>query len=443
MKYVTAHNSLSTACTVIISLSLSFLVEDAQAYSAKLVAPTQNVKITAEVQKHMSRPFSVSQLQLKATCYQVKKKVSLALIDGKYLRMPVNVKATRNRNISILKGSLDKARARCDDSVKSGSDRSSPSDNNKSSGSIVPIPLLAQWRSNMITMARKHCQALENGLTGESALAATYYDAEWVFYQIGDYTGDRSWYQCAQLAESRYRDEYVMPNAGVIPGYWNFTHGMTRDYLSTGDRVSQSGAILLAQRAAFASDTTPLGSSADASMSREVAYAIMSYLNAENVGQPHRPRTEQLVAQALGHVRQWTVSRNAEYVRPFMFALTAQALITYNSERGGNSQILPTLVQGADWIWENCWLPSQQAFKYTDRNVSSGGTEPAPDLNLLIAPVYAWLWNQTGEPRFRERADQIFVGGVKNAYITNPKQFNQNYRWSFDFVKWRSQAPRG
>lgn len=307
---------------------------------------------------------------------------------------------------------------------------------------VVAIPRRAEWESQMLTYGAIHCANLaNNALTFDSHLAATYYDAEWSFYQIADYTGDSSWLNCAQLAEAVYRDAYVLPNSGTVPGYWNFSHGMTRDYLSTGDASSKDGVVKLALFGSYLPDTTPLSWTADANMSREVAYGIMAYLNAESLGEPHRTRTEAFVNQALSHLDQWTVSRTAEYVRPFMFSLTSHALISYDAQIGGDSRILPALRTAADWIWDNCWLPSSNAFKYTDRVVSSGGTEAAPDLNLLIAPVYAWLWHQTGEATYRDRADLIFAGGVTQAWLSNGKQFNQNYRWSFEYIRWRTIAP--
>jgi hypothetical protein len=232
----------------------------------------------------------------------------------------------------------------------------------------------------------------------------------------------------------------VLPNNGVIPAYWIFTRGLTLDYLSTGDGISRGGAILIAKNAAYAADYTPLAWTVDASMSREVAYAIDAYIDAESLGEPHRSRTEALVTQALGHIDQWFVTKTAEYVRPFMFALTANALIAYQ-EVTGDPRVLPALIVGADWIWDSCWLPSQGAFRFTDRVVPSGGTEAAPDLNLLIAPVYAWLWYQTQDAMYRDRADQIFAGGVTGAWLAGAKQFNQNYLTSFKYITWRTSAP--
>jgi hypothetical protein len=315
--------------------------------------------------------------------------------------------------------------------------------NNTGTASVlVPIPLLDQWKSQMLSYGALHCNNYQNGtINFDTHLLATYYDAEWVFYQIGDYTHDQKWYACAQAAEKIYRDQYLIPNNGVVPGYWDFSHGVTRDFLSTGDTTSKNAAFMLSENASYAPDITPLSWTVDSTMSREVAYAIMAYLNAETIGHSHRSRTEDFVNQALGHLNQWTVAKTAPYVRPFMFSLTAHALISYDSQIGGNSQILPAIKTAADWIWNNTWLPDQECFQYTDRNVDSGGVEPAPDLNLLIAPVYAWLWHKTGDVTYMNMADKIFVGGVKSAYLVNGKQFNQNYRWSFDYIKWRSTPP--
>ncbi len=69
------------------------------------------------------------------------------------------------------------------------------------------------------------------------------------------------------------------------------------------------------------------------------------------------------------------------------------------------------------------------------------GTQPAWELNMLIAPVYAWLYHQTGDATYRTRGDDVFRGGVVGAWLDGAKQFNQNYRWSFAYVAWREAAP--
>lgn len=302
----------------------------------------------------------------------------------------------------------------------------------------APIPELSRFEAQMRTYGRETCNALKRpGASFDEALAATYYDAEWVFYQIADYLRDSTWHDCAAAAEAIYRDRYVAPNEGAVPGFWNFSRGLVEDYLRTGDETSKKAALLLARNGAFARDSTRVEETIDSTLSREVAYVMMAYLNAEDAGAPPRSRLTILLEHALGHLDQWFVTGNAPYVRPFMVALTAQALIQYE-ERYGDPRITPALIRAADRMWEQMWLPKAQAFKYTDRDVPSGGQEASPDLNLLIAPLYGWLYRVTGEARFAERGDEIFAGGVRGAYLSSPKQFNQNYRWSIRYVEWRT-----
>ena len=311
----------------------------------------------------------------------------------------------------------------------------SPSD-----AQTVPIPELSAWEANMTTYGNQHCKSLQGKPTGEKA-DKTYYDAERVYYQIQTYTSDPSWKYCANLAERLYRDQYVVPNNGKIPGYWNFTTGLRLDFERYGDGKSKEAIVLLSQNAAFAVDGTPLPWTAGTDASREVAYTIISYLEAERVGQARRARLTDMINQALGHIDQWFVSQTAPYMRPFMVGLTLEALIRVQ-ERLPDARIPAAVATALDGLWTRTWLPASQAFMYTDRVASdgSGGTEPAPDLNLLIAPAYAWMYLQTGNVQFRDRGDQVFAGGVKGAYLGLSKQFNQNYSWSVDYVAWRRAA---
>jgi hypothetical protein len=301
----------------------------------------------------------------------------------------------------------------------------------------APIPELGRWEAQMRSGGRAVCALLQRREASfDERLAATYYDATAVFYQIADYTGEAEWSGCAAAARRVYRDEYVRPNEGRIPGYWNFTRGLTEDYLRTGDEASREAVLALARNGAFARDSTGVAETLSPDQSRETAYVILAYLNAEEIGGEDRARLATVVDHAFGHLESWFVSGAASYVRPFMVALTAEALIRFH-ERRGDVRTVPALVRAADAMWERMWLPDAQAFMYTDRVVPSGGREPSPDLNLLIAPLYGWLYRMTGEPRFAERGDAIFAGGIRGANISNPKQFNQNYRWSGRYVEWR------
>jgi hypothetical protein len=61
-------------------------------------------------------------------------------------------------------------------------------------------------------------------------------------------------------------------------------------------------------------------------------------------------------------------------------------------------------------------------------------------LNNLIAPAAAWYWAKTGDEAIRGYCDAMFASTFKDdSGKWGPKQFNQIYKWSFDFVRYRSE----
>jgi hypothetical protein len=179
----------------------------------------------------------------------------------------------------------------------------------------------------------------------------------------------------------------------------------------------------------------------------------MSYLDGEAIGLPRAAKLLPLVDIALGHIDQWvtpnlTNFQTSTYVRPFMAGLTAEALIQYHGVTG-DRRVYPALKRLADWLWTNTWVAAELSFKYTSIPRPSGGTEVAPDLNLLVAPLFAWLYGLNGDPLYIQRGDLIFKGGVAGAGTANnpsgaslhrEKHFNQNYRWSFKYLEWRDRG---
>jgi hypothetical protein len=293
--------------------------------------------------------------------------------------------------------------------------------------------VVALWKAHMLDYGRRHGQELADLASGtpQDQKDATYYDAERVFYQIAAYTGDPAWVNYAQIAERYYRDNYVVVNGGTVPGYWNFTEGLRMDYEQTHDAASRQAVMLLSQNAAFANPGTPVAWTESAEYSREVAYAIISYVDAEALGAAPIPRKAELIDQAMRHIDQWFVSKSTSYM-PFMVGLTTEALI-HAYDQSPDSRIQAAVATALDGLWREAWLPSAAAFYYA----GTSPTEAAPDLNMLIAPAYAWLYRQTGDVTYRERGDAIFAGGANNAFLQPIKQFNQNYMWSFDYLRYR------
>lgn len=317
-----------------------------------------------------------------------------------------------------------------------------------------PLPSLAQWETNMQSFGGSLCNSLEN-YTGfdqygnPNGLSEIYYDGESVFYQIAEYdtANAASWQQCAQHAERIYRDRYVLDtqncNGGYCPGFWNFTEGLRRDFLFTGDIISKQAAIALSRNAAFARDNTSEDTSQGQYM-REVAYTILAYLDTEEFGEPRRARLATMVNHLLGHFDQVLMSGSPNGFQQtgtnaFMVGLAAQALIRY-WEKTGDTRVLPKIKFAADKLWAEHWDSTSGSFWYYNHD-NNGVREPAPDLNLLIVPLYGWVYRQTGDVNYRNCGDTIFARGVQQAFLAQGKQFNQNYRWSFDYVKWRINTP--
>jgi hypothetical protein len=308
-----------------------------------------------------------------------------------------------------------------------------------------PIPQRQAWEAHMVQQGSLFCnQADINAAIGSAGVVTEgnvwYYDGTRVYDQIAAYTGDSSWFTCAGYVNHAYRDWVLAVTAGVywpvgaLNGWRIFPHGLLADYQRTGDLNSREAVLRLARYSAFAGS----GGGPTCDVSRETAYIMNAYLAAEDVGEPRNPLLATSVNYALGHIDQWFVSRTCPNLMPFMVGLTMEALINYY-EKTGDVRIPPSIRLAAKGLWNSAWVPASSSFYYESVGDQSVGIA---DLNLLIAPAYAWLWQKTGVGNYLQHGDQVFAGGVLYANFWSGKQFSQNYRWSFDYVKWRSSTPR-
>lgn len=105
----------------------------------------------------------------------------------------------------------------------------------------------------------------------------------------------------------------------------------------------------------------------------------------------------------------------------------------YSPNTGGTGATAWTVGTG-DW-------PS---FRYENEDDTPEGVEPQPPLNLLICPVFGWLAVQDNDTSWiTNYGDPLFFGGVDSTdggWLIDyyGKAFNQNYRWSFEYVEWRA-----
>ena len=285
---------------------------------------------------------------------------------------------------------------------------------------------------------------------------AWYYDAQRVFLQIGDYLGepDGRWARYAERAGAAYLD-YVQPDYRM-PGYERFPHGLFMAYQRSGDPALLDALVALRDRGPFADVTSNAWADGwyQQQYSREIAYMLQTHVLAERAGAQRRPAAlAGYVDRALEHVRIWTTGdyRSSEprwqFCQAFMAGLTASALIEYyeltRASGAPDERVPPRLRRLGDWLIEHMWVPGRRhgAFRYVRPGTPGvGGETPAPDLNMLIVPLYGWLYRETGVLRYRNVGDKAFAGGVSFAHLGPDKHFNQNYRSSFDYVQWRARG---
>lgn len=302
------------------------------------------------------------------------------------------------------------------------------------------------WEINMETYGRRHGEYIltHPNDTVDQKLGFVYYDMCRVMANIAAYTGEAEpWHTYAKESMKWFRDTYVIPNNAGVPGYENFTTGLRMDYERTGDALSKEWAIKLSQNAAFASDLTDRAYVAKHGTSREVAYAIISYINAEALGEAKRPIRAEWVTLSHDYIDQWMAEAwqgGPDQISPFMMAITAQALIL-DWEETQDDRCLPALQVLADWMWPLSWDEGRSALRYQINPTSTEGytTDGAPDLNMISAPWMAWLWVQTGDVKYREWFDKLLYGS-QNAWLDGGKQFDQNYWWAFEGMRWREEG---
>jgi len=303
-----------------------------------------------------------------------------------------------------------------------------------------PIPEFARWEANMLSFGRKHADELATHRddTDVTPLIETvvYYDAARTYHQIGTYTGDPQWRQPMLDAIRIYRDGFVIPSGYDIAGHVMFTDGLLLHARATDDPISRETVLQVAAKDRWTRADSPIPLDG-AGGARETAYALKALINARAIDGIQRPRIAVAIDGIIQHVDQWFVSKTAE-LRPFFIGLAMEALIAADAAEP-DPRILPAVRFACDGLWDRMWVPEAGAFRYTDGE--KDGTHPAPDLNLLIAPAFAWVYHRTGDVRYLERGDLAFAGGVRGAYLDGVKHFHQNYRWSFAYVAWRSQPP--
>lgn len=300
------------------------------------------------------------------------------------------------------------------------------------------------------------------------------YDPGYGYARLAEHIDDADLEAAALIALDDWRDDYSVFNSGSVRGYYNYTDGLRRDWTENGDATSRDALIDQAVSAKFAAGGNMSGEYdiRDEVRSREIAYAVEGYINAEvYAAQSHNARLLPYILLMLGdvdedvtigtsspstanlddggYIEQWlgtyTTDANGDYVSgttefvstnfaPFMGALTIHALARYYDEaasiNGGitpDARTVDKIVRLLDAMWNEAHgtannAPDNDSFYYrpddydgdsilneVDADDSSGETYATIN---MIAYGYWWAYKQTGDIRHLTRGDAAFLASL-------------------------------
>lgn len=311
-----------------------------------------------------------------------------------------------------------------------------------------------------------------DGLHSDPSLNKAYYDGIFCSYAMRDFFATASPYEgYADEYFASYAD-YYLRNPGVnygVPGYWAFGKGLAEHYLRRGVTQAKTDLAGLCASAAYhgvgltgyytIEGNFPGTHTVDGhALSREWSYCVMNYIQlarCQALTAAQEARRDFCFEDLFRIVDWWFTSATASYVRPFMVGILMRALIEYYEHVDADSRI-PTAITTCltELIDPNLYIAANKTFYYTDRD---GTGQPwgspdldrdpdgTPDLNMLIAPAFAWLYSITGTASWATYAQDLFDGSVpvysggfwqSGAYLgtqssSNPngKQLNQQLLW--------------
>ena len=324
-----------------------------------------------------------------------------------------------------------------------------------------------------------------DGLSSDPSLNKAYYDGIFCSYEMRDFFATAIPYEdYADEYFVAYAD-YYLRNPGVnygVPGYWAFGKGLAEHYLRRSSAQALTDLQGLCLHAAYhgvgltgfytIEGNFPGTYTVDGhALSREWSYCVMNYIQlgrCQALTAAQEARRDFCFEDLFRIIDWWFTSATASYVRPFMVGILMRALIEYYIHVDTDSRI-PTAIGTCltALIDPNLYIAANKTFYYTDRD---GTGEPwgspdldrdpdgAPDLNMLIAPAFAWYYQHTSVASWGTYANDLFEGavpvysggfwqsgaflGTQNDSNPNGKQLNQQLLWQGAYWDWMdSYAP--
>ena len=315
---------------------------------------------------------------------------------------------------------------------------------------------------------------------GSNQFRSVDYDGGRVYQQIADYdyntpgmpgyqnpAHNSHWKRCAQAVMDPFKNDIIATQGAILIEPYLHPYGLEMNYLRTGDSSDLQAVKYTANGARWGISYAYV---VTADSTRITSYILDSYLAAEMAGQPRNtaflPRTVDIVLGYMDQLRNLNFNdpNNQQFnANPYMFGAAMEALINYyelDLVKGNipDARIPLEIKKTLDWLASsaNAYIPSRHTTLYSfydlprDPNLVGGMLFEATELNDLLAPAYAWYWSQTGDAASLATGDDLFNHVFDSASFYNPygypdngwtwgaKEFNQVYKWSFDFVRWRT-----
>jgi len=283
------------------------------------------------------------------------------------------------------------------------------------------------------------------------AWSGNYYDRAEIYYAWWVRTGNVEYWRRATLIAVDYRTKYLEPNNYGSSHHWAQLEGLALHYWLTGDPRSQLAVGRTADILASYYRRGALASINHSDMeSRIQARSLLGMLLAWETSAPgggnytpatwatHLPLmlTQILQAQNVNGAFLWNGYCGASI--NYMNGLLSAAMIRYYERFQPDPRIQASIQTNADWLWSTQWR-TDGSFNYQSIRCATNNSGPsaAVDLNGLFPTAFAWLYVRTGNPAYRTAADSIFANGVRGAFLSGDKQFNQEYTSSFHYPAYR------
>jgi hypothetical protein len=305
-------------------------------------------------------------------------------------------------------------------------------------------PVFKKYEDDFTSFAEIHWKA--EGAAWED----NYYDRALIYYAWWIRTGNVEYWKRATTMAVNYRRDYLEKNNYGTSAHWSQIEGIELHYLLTGDEASRLAVGRVADVFDVEYYMDHLSNLAAPMDNRMQARLLMAFLTAWrlNAESQHAANWGTLLPKALTAIlaSQDTsgayrfVQIQCGHNKPFMVGLLNDAMIKYHAQFNADARILPAIRKSDDYMWSKDWNSVERAFVYLGGSCPGDEGGPSPDLNNLVVNGYAWVYRQTGNAAYRDRADQIFAGAVDKAWLSGSKQFNQEYTSSFRYLAYR-QSP--